>query len=135
MNATLISIVCMLADATPIGKFEHLGMRFRGELTDFTSGRVLGLMAIPLAIFVLFVGLSWVASRFQLRPEKRSPRRLFRELADAHDMGARERTACHEVASAAGLTLPAEVFLRPDLYEMIAARDADLAARLYRANV
>ena len=134
MNTFLASALSLLATVEEIGKFEHLGMRFRGEYTDLSPGRILGLLAIPFSIFLLFAGLKWFGKLFDPKPEQRSPRRLFRELTDAFDMGAGERRLCHEVANAAGLATPAELFLRPDLKERVAERDRGLAERIFRLD-
>jgi len=113
--------------------WRRLGDRFSGEHVEWQTADTLGLAAVGGAFVVGFWFLSWLSAWQQTTTETRSPRRLFRELAAAHRLNYRARRTCREVAQAAQLKEPAELFLRPDLRVELEERDRTIAERLFGA--
>lgn len=101
---------CLLADGNP---FSHMGRNFRGG-----SGRLaFGELAVLLVILVAIGGIVWLLVRhFNARDRVgyRSPRALFQELCQAHQLDRPQRQALKRLARQQQLGQPARLFLEPE---------------------
>ncbi|QDU56407.1 hypothetical protein [Aeoliella mucimassa] len=96
--------------------WESLGNRFTGDQIIFHWGD-LGSMAGILVTAVLFIMLlRWLHLRQESRRMSNEPWHLFVDLCHAHQLSRRERRLLLEISDAANLENPADVFLRPELF-------------------
>lgn len=108
-----------------------LGDRFSGDHLTLRTEDVIGFALLAACLVGGFFLLKWLADRQQRGPIEKGPKRLFAELTRAHRMSFGERKTCREAAAEHGLSSAAELFVRPDARHAIAARDAELANRLF----
>lgn len=115
-----------------IAYWERLGDRFSGDYLNWQASDTIGMAALGLGIGGLFLLLS-LLNRWQRNAATRDcPKKLFVELARAHGLGFSERRKLREATRQAGLSEPAEVFVRPDLHDAVEIAAPGLAQRLYR---
>lgn len=95
----------------------RLGDRFTGEHLELQIHDVVWGVAL-VAVFGAIVVALRVLNTLQLRTaEPRKPRRLFRELCDAHRLDRTARRRLSQLAASKRLRSKAELFVRPDLFE------------------
>ncbi len=93
--------------------WRHMGDKFNGRRATFEWSEMYALVAILplLAAFVLIAyAVQWFAAKYSLKPH---PRRLFRELCQAHRLSRRERRTLRETSQT--LDQPNALFVRPEL--------------------
>jgi hypothetical protein len=105
-----------------------LGSGFRGERAQVDANDVLMFLGAALAIAL---GV-WLLARFAAWRENRAgyhnPKQLFRRLSAAHSLSMSERQLLLKASRHLKNSLPACLFLRPDLFDSAAA-DTHLTQR------
>lgn len=106
--------------------FRDLGSGFRGSNAKFDTKEIgLVLLACTAAVIVFWL-LSKVAVWREGRGPFNDPKQLFKALCREHRLSRAQRHLLLELAGAASLPSPVEIFLRPDLVEA-ALRRPELA--------
>lgn len=117
-----------------LSNWSRLGDRFSGDYLRLRPEHIIG----TIVVLVLGVGGFWLLnflSEWQRTAATRKcPKRLFGELALAHRLTRGEQKKCRQLAADRGLADPAELFVRTDLKEPLAAVDPELARRVYGAG-
>lgn len=114
-------LACNSIPAVPFAAtnpFEAMGRNFRGEYAQFHVSDLLSFLAL-----VAVVGATaWFLWRRLAREESGKPyykpRRLFRELCDAHGLDTPERVLLRDLARAYGMEQPAQIFLQRERFRM-----------------
>ncbi len=118
MNSLTLQLV-LLAEK---GRFSDMGRQFR---TASESSNYLHL----LILFAVLVGLGlaiWLAMQILQRKNRKhyhSPRALFGELCQTHDLSRAEQQLLRRLASTHALEQPARLFLEPQRFDPISAGD------------
>lgn len=101
---------------------EGLAREFRGDNSSATSVDYVTWTFVATAVLV---GLWWLAKRQDpARPRiVNSPKRLFRELCDAHDLPRSERRRLAALAERRGMDNPALLFVEPSSFDVAADFD------------
>ncbi len=104
--------------------YRHMGKRFRPgdasiELADVVMGAVLVLG--PLALILLHFGLQ----RIRNKAQSSSPRALFFELCQAHQLDWRTRWVLWRTARRLQIDPPAMIFLDPATWKRLETRIVD----------
>jgi hypothetical protein len=105
-----------------------LGSGFRGDHAKIDAQDVLMFLAAALVIALAIWLLARYAAWRENRTSYHNPRQLFRRLSSAHSLSLGERKLLLKAARQVKSSLPASLFLRPDLFDSAAA-DTDLAQR------
>lgn len=109
----------LLADRS--ATLRDLGGGFRGDEAKVNSHD----LAIVLLVGAALVTLFWLLSRFAASREERTafhdPKQMFSKLAAAHGLSFRERRLLCQAARYVNISLPACLFLRPDLFDLASA--------------
>ena len=101
------------------GRAAELSRNFRGSRARFGFGDVL----IVVGIFIAVGALVWVLSQFLSRQDRtgryNQPKRLFRQLCQAHDLDRASRLLLQRLARHQGLDDPARIFLEPERFNPV----------------
>ncbi len=98
--------------------WERLGDRFSGKSAEVNPWELFVLLLAMAGAGLLIWLLHRVAKWQEGRVRKPNPRRLFNELCRTHRLGGWERRALRALAEGLGAQQPAEVFLRPEAFEL-----------------
>ncbi len=97
-------------------QWERLGDRFSGEAAKLSPAEVWGAVLVCLGLLGMMLLLRLLAG-LQIRwAAKHRPSALMGELCRAHRLRHAERQLLAQMAEQNGLRLPAEVFVRPELF-------------------
>jgi hypothetical protein len=98
-----------------------LGSGFRGDRAKVDATEiVIVLLAIAAVVATFWLLARWASWR-EGRGTFHSPKKLFQRLAAAHRLSIRERHLLLRAARNVKSSLPACLFLRPDLFDVAAA--------------
>lgn len=97
--------------------WRRMGDQFSGRGADLSTGELFLVVAVFAGAGLLLWLLHWAANRHEQRLRKPNAAGLFRELCRSHSVSRMDRTTLRLLAEAAQLDQPAEIFLRPDLFE------------------
>lgn len=93
--------------------WRHMGDKFNGRRATFEWSEIytlVALLALVAAVVLIAYAVQWFAAKYSLQPH---PRRLFRELCQAHRLTRRERRTLREKSQR--LEQPNALFVRPEL--------------------
>lgn len=108
--------VCRSVPLANMNPFEAMGRNFRGEYAEFHANDLLGI-AILLTIVGGVTYFLWrVLAREQSDQPYHKPKRLFRELCDAHQLDTSTRALLRDLARAHGMSQPAMLFLERERF-------------------
>lgn len=97
--------------------WENLGNRFSGDHAQFQWTDLLALASIILAGVALVWLLRWLYNLQQARQLSSDPRHMFADLCKAHRLGRLDRKQLELLSQQLELTMPATLFVRPDLFD------------------
>ena len=101
--------------------FRDMGRGFRGQRAKIDATEITIVVVAVAAGLSMFWVLSRLASWREGRGPYHHPQQLFKRLCKAHGLGRRERHALIQLSRAAQLPLPMMAFVRPDVFDHVAA--------------
>jgi len=113
MNASLLSNTLF----AKISSWQRLGdglYRGRGR-TDFMD--FLPVIAVLAVVAIAFAVFTAIRKRNDMSQQCDDPNKLFRELSQAHELDHASQKLLWQLATALQLAQPAEVFLKPALFQ------------------
>lgn len=128
----LLDILPPLCAAGSKTRYSSMGNRYRAnEPSDFAD---VADFLLVLGTFLLFGLIAWILGQLYARWQKRvinSPRKLFRELCQAHSLVRADRELLREIARWHSLPDPVQLFFEPERFqspEMRTALECEAAA-------
>lgn len=96
--------------------WKSLGDGLSGDGAMLSTNELLGLCALAVGIVVLVSVLSKLSKMADSKKPYNEPKRLFRELCDAHQLSRKDRGALKNLAEYLQLSQPALLLVQPDSF-------------------
>lgn len=96
--------------------WQQMGNRFSGDHAKVNVSEVTGLLLMAVGAILLIWFLDRITKWQEARSGAPNPKRLFKELCQAHRLTRADRRLLTHLAEAAEIESPADLFLRPDLF-------------------
>lgn len=113
MNGFPLSLLML----SQISHWQRLGDGLHRGKSDFEFADFLPAIAILVGLSIAIAVFIKVRRRNDMTKRCNDPEKLFRELCLIHKLDRESQKLLAQLAEAAGLRQPAEVFVRPSLYE------------------